>query len=80
MVRIIHASDFHFSGPYFQEDLWKKFSQHVKELKPDILVITGDITDDGYPHEYALVMDYLSSLGVETLVVPGNHDARNVGY
>jgi Icc protein len=80
MVRIVHASDFHFTGPYFQEDLWRRFSQHMERIKPDILVVTGDITDDGYTHEYAIAKEYLDSLEVETLVVPGNHDARNVGY
>ncbi len=80
MVRIVHASDFHFTGPYFRKDLWRRFSQHMERIKPDILVVTGDITDDGYTQEYAVAKEYLDSLEIETLVVPGNHDARNVGY
>ncbi len=80
MKRIVHASDFHFSGPYFSENLWKEFCAHVRHLNPDIFLITGDITDEGYPHEYALAKQYLDSLEGEKLVLPGNHDARNVGY
>jgi len=80
MIRIIHASDFHFTGPYFSEGLWKQFSKKAAEISPDVIIVTGDITDDGYPHEYLVAKDRLDSLGPEVLVVPGNHDARNVGY
>ena len=80
MVKIVHASDFHFTGPYFQEHLWEEFKRQMDRIQPDILIVTGDITDDGYPHEYTIAQKYLESIPVEKLVVPGNHDARNVGY
>jgi Icc protein len=80
VVRIVHASDFHFTGPYFQEHLWEEFKRQMDRIQPHVLVVTGDITDEGYPHEYTVAKRYLCSLTVEKLVVPGNHDARNVGY
>jgi 3',5'-cyclic AMP phosphodiesterase CpdA len=44
-------------------------------------VIAGDLTDDGYPDQYPLAARELAALACPRIVrVPGNHDARNVGY
>jgi 3',5'-cyclic AMP phosphodiesterase CpdA len=53
----------------------------INALQPDVLIITGDLTIDGYVHEYEQVGDFLRKFKVDnTLIVPGNHDARNEGY
>ena len=53
----------------------------INELVPDIVVCSGDLTAFGYRQEYAEAKQYLERLACETLVVvPGNHDSRNVGY
>ncbi|PZO03339.1 MAG: phosphodiesterase [Hyphomicrobiales bacterium] len=44
--------------------------------RPDLLVITGDLTDCGLPEEYAVLRAMLDGLGIPVLVVPGNHDRR----
>ncbi len=44
--------------------------------RPDLLVITGDLTDCGLPEEYALLQRLISRLGMPVLMVPGNHDRR----
>lgn len=47
------------------------------ELQPQLLLITGDITKDGerLSHEYvAGKLDELRQCGIQTLVIPGNHD------
>jgi Icc protein len=44
--------------------------------RPDALLVTGDLTDNGAPEEYATVRELLEPLGLEPHVVPGNHDAR----
>lgn len=45
-------------------------------VQPDVLVITGDLTESGLPEEYALVRSMLEKLGLPTLLIPGNHDVR----
>jgi len=45
-------------------------------VRPDVLVITGDLTESGLPEEYALVRTLLDELGLPTLLIPGNHDVR----
>lgn len=53
--------------------------QHVKELdRPaDLLLLTGDLVDQGRPEEYAMVRRLLAGLGIPYLVIPGNHDNRH---
>ena len=53
----------------------------VNELEPDLVVCSGDLTTNGFRGEYADAASYLGKLDCERLVViPGNHDSRNVGY
>lgn len=44
--------------------------------RPDLVVITGDLTDCGLPEEYALLEAMLRRLPMPVLLVPGNHDRR----
>lgn len=47
------------------------------ELKPQLVLITGDITKDGELLSHQYVAGKLSELhqcGIQTLVIPGNHD------
>ena len=53
----------------------------VNDLQPNVVVCSGDLTTNGFRAEYAEAADYLNRLDCEHLVViPGNHDSRNVGY
>ena len=45
--------------------------------QPDVVVITGDMTDCGLPEEYALLRTLLSALPMPVFMVPGNHDRRD---
>jgi 3',5'-cyclic-AMP phosphodiesterase len=53
----------------------------INDLHPQIVVCSGDLTAYGFKQEYAEAKEYLDRLECEALVVvPGNHDSRNVGY
>lgn len=45
-------------------------------VRPDFLVISGDLTESGLPEEYRLLREMLDDLGLPLLIVPGNHDHR----
>ena len=46
-----------------------------------MVVVTGDLTNDGFRQEYLLAKSYIDRLECpDLLVIPGNHDSRNVGY
>lgn len=53
----------------------------INEERPDLLVVTGDLTADGYVSEFELAKKFIDRLDArDKLIVPGNHDARNLGY
>ncbi len=43
-------------------------------VEPDVVLHTGDVTDDGQADSYRTVRDQLAPLGVPVLIMPGNHD------
>jgi 3',5'-cyclic AMP phosphodiesterase CpdA len=78
---IAQLSDAHVGGGRYREELLRTAIEEVNGVEPDLVVIAGDLTDDGYPDQYPLAADELSALACRQIVrVPGNHDARNVGY
>ena len=44
------------------------------QLRPDLLVVTGDITHRGRPEQLRRSAEVLRDLGLPLLAVPGNHD------
>src|SRR6266496_279473 len=78
---IAQISDLHCGGPYFLPNLLERAVTEVNDLQPDIVVCSGDLTTFGFKEEYRQAKSYLDRIECETLVViPGNHDSRNVGY
>jgi len=81
MFRIVQLSDLHCGQQFFLPHLLERAIAEVNELQPDVVVISGDLTSHGFKDEYALARDYLNQVECEHMVViPGNHDSRNVGY
>src|SRR5436190_19706031 len=78
---IAQISDLHCGGPYFLPNLLERAVTEVNDLQPDIVVVSGDLTTFGFKEEYAQAKSYLDRLACRAVVViPGNHDSRNVGY
>jgi 3',5'-cyclic AMP phosphodiesterase CpdA len=44
--------------------------------RPDALLVSGDLTDNGAPDEYRRLGDLLAPLDLKPHVLPGNHDLR----
>jgi Icc protein len=42
--------------------------------RPDLVVATGDLTDNGLPDEYRLLRELLDRFEIPVFVIPGNHD------
>jgi 3',5'-cyclic-AMP phosphodiesterase len=78
---IAHISDLHCGSPHFMPDLLERAIDEVNELRPDVTIITGDLTADGFKQEYETARAFVDRIDCEdVIVVPGNHDSRNVGY
>lgn len=73
MTRIAHLSDPHFGTevPGLPESL----ARHLATLRPDLILIAGDLTQRALPAQYAAAARFLTALPAPVLVIPGNHDA-----
>ena len=80
MTLIAHISDLHVSASDFDEKVFNDAVGEINDLKPDMVVLTGDITNNGYYKEFQQATRYLELFEQPLFAVPGNHDARNLGY
>lgn len=72
MRKIAHISDLHFGriDPVVVEALLAD----VERLRPDLVVISGDLTQRARSSQFDAARDFLARLPVRHMVVPGNHD------
>lgn len=71
-MKLIHISDLHFG--LHNPALIECFLQDMAEIKPDIIIISGDLTQRAKPPQYQLLLSFLQRLPAVVLTVPGNHD------
>jgi len=79
-MRLVHLSDLHIGCPGYVSHWGDRVLSAIETMKPDLVVITGDLTDNGYDAEYERAAEFIQKIQAPTFVVPGNHDARNAGY
>jgi 3',5'-cyclic-AMP phosphodiesterase len=80
-VTIAQISDLHCGSPHFVPSLLERAIAEINEFEPDCVVVSGDLTTDGFRPEYQAAREYLDKVECPHLIViPGNHDSRNVGY
>jgi putative phosphoesterase len=79
-MQIVQISDLHVGSQFLQE----KFDilvDEVNELNPDVIVITGDLTNQGLMKEYKKCKSLLEKFNTKKMIIiSGNHDYRNTGY
>ena len=72
MRTIVHLSDIHFGS--IDPITVKPLIQAVREVAPDMVVISGDLTQRARTSQFIDARDFLSQLPSPQVVVPGNHD------
>ncbi len=74
MLTIVHASDIHFGEPYLP-DVGEAFLRAARRSAPDLVVVSGDLTQRAKVHEFEAAAAFLERLpDVPQVVTPGNHD------
>lgn len=83
---ILHFSDFHLFAGEKESAHPRQDTVAAVELvladaacltpQPDLVLISGDLTDCGTAEDYALAREMLARFSAPVLVVPGNHDRR----
>jgi 3',5'-cyclic AMP phosphodiesterase CpdA len=70
----MHVSDLH-AGPPFRVALAERLAREAHELKPDLLVASGDFVQRAdFPNQWHAIKGFLRTLPEPRLVVAGNHD------
>lgn len=72
MRTLIHLSDLHFGRT--DAALLQPLVSKVHELQPDLVVVSGDLTQRARTSQYRQAREFLARLPKPQLVVPGNHD------
>jgi len=72
MTRILHLSDLHFGRE--RPDLLRPLIETVNRLAPDLVAISGDLTQRARPGQYRAAKTFIEALEAPVLCVPGNHD------
>lgn len=72
MFSIVQISDLHFGRE--DQDVAKAGEAIIKKLKPDLIVIAGDLTQRNRSKECFLALEFLRRINRPILIVPGNHD------
>jgi Icc protein len=80
-LTICQISDIHCGSAYFIPDLLERPILEINDFEPTAVVVSGDLTDAGYRQEFEQAAEYVEQFRCQNLmVIPGNHDSRNVGY
>lgn len=72
MRTIVHLSDLHFGR--VDEPLLAPLTRRIHELAPQLVVVSGDLTQRARSAEFERARAFLDALPQPQLVVPGNHD------
>jgi 3',5'-cyclic AMP phosphodiesterase CpdA len=69
---IAHISDLHFGR--HDETIAERLLADLSEVRPDLVVVTGDLTQRARHRQFAAARAFLEELPRPVIVIPGNHD------
>lgn len=72
MRTLVHLSDLHFGRVH--APLVEPLRRALRAIRPDLVVVSGDLTQRARPEQFREARAFLDSLPFPRLVVPGNHD------
>src|SRR4051812_22883973 len=80
-MRIVQISDLHIGG-LFKQDIFDILVDEINnELQPDVIIVSGDLTDDGLIFQFEQARREIQKFKCNNLIIfPGNHDYRHTGY
>jgi 3',5'-cyclic-AMP phosphodiesterase len=79
-LRVAQISDIHCGELSFDPKMMESTIERINAMSPDIVVVAGDLTAAGYEWEFEEAVKWLNRIDHPKIIIPGNHDSRNVGY
>jgi Icc protein len=80
-LTICQKSDIQCGNARFIPELLDRTIIEINRANPMAVVVSGDLTDAGYREEFEQAAEYIARIECENImIIPGNHDSRNVGY
>lgn len=94
-MRVLHLSDIHYRKSYSTKNPYEEMlssmdssftrlqsvvSCAMAQAHLDLIVVTGDLCDDGSVEDYAFLKSYFDTLGIPVYVCLGNHDIHENFY
>jgi 3',5'-cyclic AMP phosphodiesterase CpdA len=71
-IRLVHLSDVHFG--HEDKAALEQVADFTNHVKPDAVILAGDITQRGRKSEFEAAREWLWSLKFPVIAAPGNHD------
>jgi len=71
-LQLVHITDLHFGCE--DKTALAATAKYVRNLKPDAVIVTGDISKDGLATEIDAACEWIRSLEAPAMLTPGNHD------
>lgn len=62
-------------GQIVTQDSFTRVLSHVRHYHPDLVILTGDLSQDGSPEAYRRLSTILDGVNCPVLAIPGNHDS-----
>jgi 3',5'-cyclic AMP phosphodiesterase CpdA len=72
MRTLVHLSDLHFGRVDYS--VVEPLVATIAEIEPDVVVVSGDLTQRARSHEFKEAREFLDRLPSPQIIVPGNHD------
>jgi len=73
LPRVLHISDLHFGRNVNPEPI-EALARLIEQVRPELVIASGDLTHRGLRSQHDRAAEFLRSLGLPLLAVPGNHD------
>ncbi len=78
-MRIAHLSDLHFGRRVSMTKLLA-LARDLIEVAPDLIVVTGDITDQGTIRQFRAARQFFQEVGLPLISVPGNREVGVLAF
>ena len=77
---LAQISDVH-CGPMLRKETLRAAIKEINNLSPDVVLVTGDLTENGLISEFGTSSKELKKLRAKKIIyLSGNHDYRSTGY